>query len=126
MSWEGESWKEAARKNRAEREVAPRKEHPGMEQLRRLLDPNVSIERAWTEIYRHRQTGRVAASSVEALTLELRERGEAALAKPESRRRLAALSTTQVREVIARLIALRPRHPAITDDLLFRLGEQLR
>jgi hypothetical protein len=95
-----------------------------MEQLRRLLDPNVSIERAWTEIYRHRQTG-AAASTVEALMLELRERGEAALTLPDARRRLAALSITQVREVIARLITLRPHYPAITDDLLFRLGEQL-
>ncbi len=57
--------------------------------------------------------------------LGLRERGTGALAEPDHRRRLAQLSTAQVRSVIARLIAGRSRFPAITDQLLLLLGEQL-
>jgi hypothetical protein len=68
---------------------------------------------------------RAAASTVEALLLGLRERGTAALAKQECRRRLANLSSVQVREVLARLMALRPTYPAIDDELLFLVGEQL-
>jgi hypothetical protein len=76
-----------------------------------------------------------AGSTVEALMLSLRESGEAALAEPRCRQRLADLSTAQVREVIARLMRLRAnqqeifppdrRYPAITDELLLRLGRQL-
>jgi hypothetical protein len=57
--------------------------------------------------------------------LALRERGTAALAKPDTRRRLADLSSAQVREVLARLMALRSSYPAINDELLFLLGEKL-
>jgi hypothetical protein len=67
-----------------------------------------------------------AGATVEALLFSMRERGKAALAKPDCRRRLADLSTAQVRRVIARLMRLRPRYPAVTDELLFLLGEQLR
>jgi hypothetical protein len=66
-----------------------------------------------------------AGSTVEALMLTLRERGDAALAEPNCRRRLADLSTVQVRYVIARLMRSRSRYPAITDELLLRLGRQL-
>jgi hypothetical protein len=68
---------------------------------------------------------RAAASTVEALMFSLRERGTAALAEADCRRRLADLSSAQVRVVIGRLMALRPHYPAITDELLFLLGEQL-
>lgn len=68
-----------------------------------------------------------AGTTVEALMLSLRERGEAALLKPDCLRRLADLSTAQVRGVIGRLMGLRPRYPAaISDGLLLRLGEQLQ
>jgi hypothetical protein len=85
----------------------------------------VSLNRAQFEISDQRQSGHAAASTIEALMFSLRERGQAALSEPATYRRLAGLSTAQVREVIARLIAARPRYPAITDDLLFQLGEQL-
>ena len=66
-----------------------------------------------------------AASTIEALMFSLRERGGAALSERACRTRLADLSVDQVRSVIARLIAMRLRYPNITDDLLFKLGEQL-
>jgi len=101
-----------------------RQPDPHIEKLRRLMAADVSLERAWAEL--NKQTPASAAkSTVEALMFSLRERGTAALAEPECRRRLAALSIAQVREVLARLMTLRPNYPAIDDELLFLVGEQL-
>jgi hypothetical protein len=86
----------------------------------------VSLERAYSELNRAHFQGRAAASTLEALMFSLRERGTAALAEPQTRRRLAALSTAQVQVILARLMALRPKYPAIDDELLFLLGEQLQ
>jgi hypothetical protein len=68
-----------------------------------------------------------ANSTVDALVYSLRQRGCVALAERDTRRRIAALSTRQIREVIARLMRLRARghYPAITDELICQLGEQL-
>jgi hypothetical protein len=63
--------------------------------------------------------------TVEALMLGLRERGVDALAESNCQRRLADLSTAQVRKVIERLIKLRQGYPAISDDVLLKLGRQL-
>lgn len=71
------------------------------------------------------QHRRAAESTVDALMYSLRERGTAALLESACRDRLGDLSSEQVRDVIARLIALRSRYPNVTDELLFRLGEQL-
>jgi hypothetical protein len=68
---------------------------------------------------------RAAASTVEALMFSLCQRGAAALAERSCQSRLAELSTAQIRGVIERLIAARPRFRAINDELLFLLGEQL-
>ena len=67
---------------------------------RRLLDENVSLERAWSEIQASR--GRAAASTVEALLYSLRT-GGVALACPRARRQLAELTEAQLHEVSARL-----------------------
>jgi hypothetical protein len=79
-----------------------------------------------TSLRRARKQYGAADSTVEALMYELRTLGLAALAGPNCRRRLASLSTAQLREVIGRLMQLRPLYPAITDDLLLKLGEGLR
>lgn len=92
--------------------------------LRTLLDRSVSLQRAWAELNRR---PRVAAprATVEALLYELRTHGLAALERPSCRRRLADVSSAQLRDVIAALIRVRPNYPTITDDLLLKLGEQL-
>jgi|SRR6516225_10138029 hypothetical protein len=72
---------------------------------RRLLDENVSLERAWSEMQASR--GRAAASTVEALLYSLRA-GGAALACPRARRRLSGLCEAQLREVSARLQKFQP------------------
>ena len=71
------------------------------------------------------QHRRAAQATVDALIFSLRQRGEAALSERDIQRRLADLSSDQIREVIARLIKLRSTYPAVTDDLLFRLGGQM-
>lgn len=70
-------------------------------------------------------SGRAAGSTVEALMYELREYGQTQLGNPNCLRRLGGLSTEQLRDVIGRLMKLRPSYPKITDELLLKLGEQL-
>jgi hypothetical protein len=79
---------------------------PRFKRLRRLMDDDVSIERAWHEI--NHPTDRAAASTVEVLMLALRERGTAALTEPDVERQIGALSESQLHEVCARLQKLRP------------------
>jgi hypothetical protein len=62
-----------------------------------------------------------APTTVEAVMFELREDGIEALKAPNCRRRLSDLSAKQIREVLSRLIRLRPRYPKITDELLIRI-----
>jgi hypothetical protein len=64
-------------------------------------------------------------STFDALLYELRTHGISQFANPNCRRRLADLSSHQVRELIAALMRLRPKYSAITDDLLLKLGDQL-
>jgi len=61
-------------------------------------------------------------STVEAFIYELRTHGLAALEHPSCLRRLDDVSTAQLREVLSRLIRLRPRYAAICDNLLLKLG----
>jgi hypothetical protein len=75
-------------------------------------------------LLRQRQKYGAAASSIEALMLSLRARGEAALVERACQQRLAELSSQQIRDVISRLIGIRAQYAKITDELLFELGEQ--
>lgn len=74
-----------------------------------------------------RRSERCGATStiVEALMYELRTLDLAALASSNCRRRLAELNREQLQDIIRRLMRLRPCCPAITDELLFQLGELL-
>ncbi len=71
---------------------------------------------------KHREAAKV---TVDALIFSLRERGAAALSERTFLNRLSDLSSDQIHDVIRRLIALRSRYPNITDELLFKLGDQL-
>jgi hypothetical protein len=68
---------------------------------------------------------RAAKSTYDALVYELRTYGIAQLEKPNCRGRLGDLSTQQVRDLIAALMRLRPNYPAITDELILKLGDCL-
>jgi hypothetical protein len=74
---------------------------------------------------KRRELHGAAGSTVEALMYEFRTYGLAALAGPNCRCRLSELSKPQLAEIIERLVALRPKYAAITDELLFQLSEQL-
>jgi hypothetical protein len=93
-----------------------------LDRLRALLADDVGLDRAWRELNRR---ANAAAATIEALMFSLRERGAKALAELATQRRLADLSSAQVRQIIGRLMALRPNYPTINDELLFLLGEQL-
>src|SRR5262249_32553406 len=69
--------------------------------LRRLMDDDVSLDRAWHEL-NGRPSG-AAASTVEALMFALRSRGVQALGEPHVLRRLAQLDNAQLREIAVRL-----------------------
>jgi hypothetical protein len=74
---------------------------------------------------RQREFYGAPSTTVEALMHELRTLGLGALAGSNCRRRLAELNREQLQDMIRRLMRLRPRYPAITDELPFQLGEQL-
>jgi hypothetical protein len=74
---------------------------------------------------RQRERYGAASTTVEALMYELRTLGLAALSGSNCRRRLSELNREQLHEIIRRLMSLRGRYPAITDELLYHLGEQL-
>ena len=63
-----------------------------------------------------------APTTVEAVMYSLRERGQPATTEPDCERRLSELSAAQMCDVIERLDLLRPKSPAITDDLLLMLA----
>jgi len=93
--------------------------------LRSLLDDSVSLTQAHAEMYQRHFHGRAAVSTVEAVIYELRSCGLAQLKKPNCQRRLGDLSGEQLREVIARLIRLRPQYSKINDELLLQLEDRL-
>jgi hypothetical protein len=63
--------------------------------------------------------------TVEAVMYELRTYGIAALAGANCQRRLSELSPDQIRQVISRLMKLRPKYPAITDTLILQIKKKL-
>ena len=64
------------------------------------------------------------ASTYQAALHALRTRGAAALGERHCRQRLAELSDDQIRELVAALTRLKPRCPAISEDLLVIVGKR--
>ena len=60
--------------------------------------------------------------TVEAVVYDLSTTGLEALLEPNCQRRLRELSPQQLRDVLRRLVGLRPRHPKINDALLTRIA----
>jgi hypothetical protein len=63
--------------------------------------------------------------TINALIHELRTNGISQLSNERCRHRLSALSTEQARDLIGSLLRLRPNYPAITDDLILKIGDCL-
>jgi hypothetical protein len=87
----------------------PADPHLGL--LRQLMRDDVSLEQAWRVLNRAAQLDRAASATVEALMHSLRERRTAALTERDTQRRIGELSEAQVREVGARLRALKITTP---------------
>jgi hypothetical protein len=99
MGWDDPGWKQAACEYHAMRGSARaivELERDKLLQLRRLIDPEVSLEQAWYELNAARVHGRAPESVVEALMFSLRA-GVGALNQPEMQRRLSELSDAQLR-----------------------------
>jgi hypothetical protein len=76
---------------------------PKTEPLRRLLNHNVSLERAYYELGRDR----AALSMLEAFTFSLR-RGVDELSRPDTLRRLSGFDADQLKDVCRRVQAFKP------------------
>jgi len=90
--------------------------------LRRLIDDNVSLERAQREVSGRRSGA--AASTVEALVFGLRD-GIEVLARPDTQRRVSDLDQKQLEDVCVRIQAFHPKiapaWPTEDVDLLISL-----
>ena len=108
-AWAAPGWREAAldyHKHRGGRVSIASYAPEHLARLRRLLDDDVSLDRAWHEL-NDRPSG-AAASTVEALVFGLRD-GLAALPKnPERLRRLSELNAEQLKAVCRRLQNFNP------------------
>jgi hypothetical protein len=84
--------------------------------IARLLDDNISLERAYYEIHADRLRGRAAESTVEALMYSLR-RGTEALTGVDGQCRLSELVEEQLRDICARSQIFKPNiAPAWTPE----------
>ena len=105
-SWLAPSWREAAvdyHKNRAGRPAAEI-ELARLVRLRRLMAPEISLDRAWQELSepRDRPTSK---ATVDAVVFAVRSRGLTALKEPTTAQRLAECDTA-ARAEITRQISL--------------------
>src|SRR6516164_11110842 len=98
-----DTFEHACRK--ADRKAAARPQDHRLERLRRLLESEVSLERAWHEL--NRGDGQAPQATVEALVYGLR-RGVEELTKPDALQRLSQLSQAQLLEVCERLQNFKP------------------
>ena len=96
-----DTFEHACRK--ADRKAAARPQDHRLERLRRLLESEVSLERAWHE----RGDDQAPQALVEALVYGLR-RGVEELTKPDALRGLSQLSQAQLLEVCERLQNFKP------------------
>jgi hypothetical protein len=89
----------------AEHAESNAEESPRLRKLRRILDPNISFERAWRELNdpQHRPT---PSTTIEAIMVTVRERGVAALkdsANIERLRGCDAGAKSQINQRISKL-----------------------
>jgi hypothetical protein len=88
----------------ADRKTAARSQDPRLTRLRRLLEDDVSLERAQHEIMRARPAPE---ATLDALVYSLR-RGITELTRPDAQRRLTELAADQVKTICRRLQNFNP------------------
>jgi hypothetical protein len=115
-AWDGPSWKQAALEYhhaRGERTLTVETPPESLKRLRRLLESNVSLERAYRETSTLK--GRAAASTVEALMFELR--GGTSVLSETACARLSVLSEQQLHDVCGRLQRLKIARAWTPDEI---------
>jgi hypothetical protein len=88
----------------ADRKAAAQPQDPRLKRLRRLLENDVSLERAYQELLRNRPAPK---ATLEALVYSLR-RGVTELTQPDAQRRLSELAEDQVKTICRRLQNFHP------------------
>jgi len=88
----------------ADHKAAAQPQNPRLKRLRRLLEDDVSLERAYYELLRNRPAPN---ATVEALVYSLR-RGVTELTRPDAQRRLTELAADQVKTICRRLQNFHP------------------
>ena len=126
-AWDAPSWREAARGYRDARggRVAVAEIDPGRSQLlRRLMDDDISINRAWDEINSaaRERCDEAPKTTYDAVEFELRTYGLSELSKRNCQRRLADLSIAQLKRLMVGLQQRRGQYPAVSDELLAALA----
>jgi hypothetical protein len=100
------SWREAAanyNKDRAGRRLAAEIEPQRLVQLRCLMAPGFSLERAWHELQRNRPPPK---ATIDAVVQAVRERGLKVLDEPSTARRLAACDANARSEITKRISSI--------------------
>jgi hypothetical protein len=92
--------------------------------LRRLMDDDVSLGRPWDEISRaaRERYNEAPKATYDAAVYELRTYGLSQLKNTNCQRRLADLSTAQLKNLIASLQQRRGQYPNVCDELLATLA----
>ena len=88
---------------------------PHLAFLRRMMEPDISLERAWDEINRaaRERYNEAPEATANAAVYELRTHGLAQLNKPNCQRRLANLSVAQLKSLMVSLQQRRKLYPKI-------------
>jgi hypothetical protein len=129
--WDAPSWRQAAKdyqEKHAGRLSTETTERERLSRLRRLMEPGVTLDRAWDEINRSWSAPR---ATVDALLLSLR-RGADELVKTETLtlQRLSVLDEGQIEDVCLRIQAFQPgiapAWSADDADLLISAWRKLR
>jgi|SRR5262245_36947541 len=117
------SWKTVAaeyHRDRAGRPLIVEIEPEHLKRLRRLMDPAISLERAWDEIS-HAARARyneAPKTMYDAVVYEMRTYGLSQLKNPNCQRRISSLSAAQLKNLLASL----GQYPKVTDEFLAALA----
>jgi len=124
VSWDQKAWEDMVVCRAAGQTPASPGERARLEYYHRLLERDMSLEELWNEL-NTRRSGEAAQSTCDALLYQLREGGIAQIKTFNCQRRIAELSASQLRKVVAALIRLQSRYPRITDELLSALDDMV-
>ena len=127
-AWDGPSWKQAALEYhhaRGDRTLTVETPPDHLKQLRRLMEPGVSLDAAWNELRRlaRERYNEAPKATYDAAAYELRTYGLPQLSNWNCQRRLADLSIAQIKNLMASLQRCRGQYPNVSDALLATLAD---